>query len=1326
MRKSIIRSAVVAISALSLSGLSGGAALGATPAEAPAPDVPGSARPPQPSPREGASAVPMENRDAVIGPGWKNSSDLAWTLSGDPGGLRVLVAKASDGYSWRNVATLSESGMETDRWIGNACLTGSGSRLVVAYAPRAFTNRPQLNQRGAFTAVVDLGTGAVTKLGVNSSLSYFTPGCGRGEEAIITQDGGERRHATRFYRINAVTRSVGQPITVSGQLTSAVPTSAGIVAVQGTTLARIAADGSVRSIADAGGEAFDLRVTSQGDLIYLEHDGVTARLHRLSRTAVAGSTKVATPSALARGPLTQSALARSGPGAVRVLGSMSVVARLGSGVDKIDAPADAQISQTGMLRWAPPVTTAAPPQGAGDDPTSLARPVTIDARFVATGKTFQFVVTPLAGRTKAEADPSPALKAASLTGTDLSTLATSASPSNPVEAERSCSVPRNDPRNQAMQPKPRQVEWAVDQAVRGVLTVSRPAGWKNLGMPAYTPQGLFPPVPLSGGGYVPAQVFLGVLAQESNLWQAPGSVVPGVTGNPLIGNYYGLNLYDADPSNDWSINWADADCGYGVSQLTDGMRLAGKERPGEIALPYQTQRAVALDFAANVAAGLRVLQSKWNETRDAGLRINDGDPSKIENWFYAVWAYNSGFHPQSQSAANNGAWGVGWANNPANPAYKPNRTAFLEATYADAAHPQDWPYPEKVMGWAGHPVEILESPGVLVAGYRPAWWNGDSTTGPLNRAAVKPPVNQFCDVTNTCYPGTSHVGLIGNAGACAHIDSAGAYDMKCWYHGTAVWKTPCSTLCGNELLRFSPGYAYQDDGTAYPPNCSLSGLPAGALIVDDQPDTVQSVRPGCSRGFANQGTFSFNFAADAAGAYPGKIDLWQLGAGFSGHFYYTHTRSSTLRNNTMRTTGTWTLNRTLNQWARVLVHLPDHGAHTQQAVYTINLGNGTRRRVMLQRVQANSWVSLGVFPFAGTPRVSLTSVTDDGDDGVKPIENEDIAWDAVAFQPLSSKPANIVVSLGDSFSSGEGASADGGVDYYRETDNNGDDPSSRNACHRSRYAWSRKGVLAGSSQSIGARMDAWDPSLEHVLIACSAARAYNLLPNLTASSKPTDAFGQVGGGQYGELSQLDKGFLDADTTLVTVSIGGNDARFGDILERCITLLTDVCQNSTLAGDVKPMKDAIPELINGKVKDSIVTVLKQIRLKAPNAKVVLMGYPVLLEYLGQCVVGIGTAEAPWLNTIAGTLATAMSDAVATANQSVGTTFVYFSDPRSSFAGRAICGNPEDIHGIVAGWSKTPGEPSGVIPPVSQQSFHPKISGTTDYANSLNATLRAMGL
>ena len=61
------------------------------------------------------------------------------------------------------------------------------------------------------------------------------------------------------------------------------------------------------------------------------------------------------------------------------------------------------------------------------------------------------------------------------------------------------------------------------------------------------------------------------------------------------------------------------------------------------------------------------------------------------------------------------------------------------------------------------------------------------------------------------------------AGPCAHRNSAGQYDLKCWYHQSNTWKPDCGFSCGNELLRFDPGYAYQEDGTAYAPRCDLSG-----------------------------------------------------------------------------------------------------------------------------------------------------------------------------------------------------------------------------------------------------------------------------------------------------------------------------------------------------------------------------------------------------------------------------------------------------------------------------------------------------------------------
>ncbi len=120
-----------------------------------------------------------------------------------------------------------------------------------------------------------------------------------------------------------------------------------------------------------------------------------------------------------------------------------------------------------------------------------------------------------------------------------------------------------------------------------------------------------------------------------------------------------------------------------------------------------------------------------------------------------------------------------------------------------------------------------------------------------------------------------------------------------------------------------------------------------------------------------------------------------MGGGFGSHFWFTHTRGDNSRISQMRVTGTWSLNRDLNQWARVLAHLPDTGAETPQAKYTIGLGDGTTRtRYLNQDFRSNKWVSLGTYQFKGTPKVGLANETADG------TADQDVAWDAIAFQPL--------------------------------------------------------------------------------------------------------------------------------------------------------------------------------------------------------------------------------------------------------------------------------------------------------------------------------------
>ncbi len=942
----------------------------------------------------GPSQIAPADRDKVLGKGWKASTDRAWTTSGDATGFHVLIADQKTGYGWRTAATLAEPGFDADMWIGNACVTGSGKRAVVAYAPRTFTNKPELMARGAFTAVVDLESGAVTKLDRQASLAYFSPGCGTGETAVLTQAGGGTKNQTRLLSVDVAAAKVSRTTELAGQVTSAIPVGKDIVAADSARLTRIDEQGHRTTLARTNQVPFGLKADAEGGLVYMDRpvgSKVQGEVKRITAGDIAGgNADKAKQTVLARGTLTKMDVSSSAGGAIFITGETKAADPLPKTVQRRpDAPKDSTASTSGKAL----VTNVAT---VGDsDPRKqqdlAAESKKISLKVLATGKEAAFSVTPATPDPKASAGtaPSPALPGpkTATPSAQKSVAQPAAMAASPAEDERYCSVARNDPAKQAMQPKPRQVEWAVDQIVNGTLdkNVSRPANWKNLGMAAYQPQTLFPRLGLNGGGRIPAQVLLGVTAQESNMWQASRVVVPGVTGNPLIGNYYGIKYAASGQQTDpWAINWSNADCGYGVTQITDGMRMHGKEKPGEVAtLTNLQQEAAALDYTANIAAGQRVLADKWNVTNADGLKVNNGDPKYLENWFFALWAYNSGYYPKSAAASNGGLWGVGFTNNPANPLWKANRAPFLEGPagandYSHAKHPQDWPYQEKVLGWAARPVEGLESPGKMVAGFIAAWW-----TSPALRSTVKPAENLFCTTANSCDP--SKIGPNDQnepgLGACTRSD------LKCWWNQPVTWKD-CGTKaeCGNELIRFNDTYKEEADGTAYPPNCTTQGVPSDALIVDDVADGTPISRPGCSLPKPTSGSFSLDFATPSA-----KIDFQQLGAGYGGHFWFAHSRAAGADGDRMKVTGTWKVAQPQQGQHEVFVHLPDHGAQATNVQYEIETGSDTKYRVIDQKGTGNRWVSLGYWDFSDRMEVRLTSVAPSGTGDL------DVAFDAVAF-----------------------------------------------------------------------------------------------------------------------------------------------------------------------------------------------------------------------------------------------------------------------------------------------------------------------------------------
>ncbi|WP_103513201.1 SGNH/GDSL hydrolase family protein [Streptomyces sp. SM13] len=1248
-----------------------------------------------------ATEVPPAQRADLLGKDWKDSSDLAWSTSSDAEGFHILIADKSDGYAWKTAASLSEPGFEADAWIGNACVTASGKRAVAVYAPRTFTNKPELMTRGAFTAVIDLVTGEVKKLAVQSSLAYFSPGCGRGEEAVVSQftDDSSPERTTRLVTVDARAAKAADPLTVDGQVTSAVPYRGGIAAADGYRVVSIDRRGSRTELAATSGVPFQLRVDRADGLVFLDNVGKDR-----SRVKRVVDGKVST---LAAGDLTKVDVTASADGTVFITGEAETTRSLPDVVRNPGVAKEATASTRGQALVTSHWQDADEPaqgQSALD-----ARPVEADIHSLATGRTARLGTKPGAVPVSAAhlgtgKTVSPALKSGSAGGGKSRYGAAAASPTDPVEDERACSLPRGSLTKQALQPTPRQVEWAVNQAVIDGLYmwVNRPANWNGTGMSPYTPQTRFPLRVLAGdpNGYtdredewhIPSQILLGITAQESNMWQATRTVVPGLTGNPLIGNYYGIKYASDGTQNDpWAINWSKADCGYGITQVTDGMRKS------ETSLTADQKEAAALDYTANIAYGADILASKWNDTRKDGLTVNDGKPKHIENWFFALWAYNAGYYPKAAAGSNGGKWGVGWTNNPANPLWKENRTPFLENAsgaddYSHAANPQHWPYQEKVIGWAARPISAMFKPGDMQAGYRPAWWNSNQY-----RTSAKPPIALFCDESNDCDNSKINEGSSNQTGngPCTLPGDPNESDplyLKCWWHKSVEWKSCAAAQCGYAIHRFNNSdYPEQpNENSSYPPRCD-AGLPAGTLVVDDVPN---GVRPAGQTGHtcgavSSDGTFAFSFA-DWNGTYPGKIDLHQIGAGYGDHFWFTHTRpASTSDGARLKTTGTWTLGSTLDQWVRIMVHVPDHGAHTQQARYEIDTGNGvfSRHRYIGQEHGSNAWVTLGVYKVSGKPRVRLTSQTDDG------TGDEDVAWDAVAFQPLGAKPQQIVAVLGDSYSSGEGAEA------YSPESNKDYDTERWNGCRRSKNSWARKATLPGYSSTVGQLTDSYSAALDLQNISCSGARAWQV-----TAGDPVDDNGNPRwdmDGKFREKSQIDSGVLSDDTTLVALTIGGNDAGFPQVMTECAT--TGCPPEDDVKSDIDDAMSEVEEI------------LRQIHGSAKNAKIVLLGYPRLFNASAiTCVSGVGGVGMSRINALADYMTARHTQLVA--DLEAAKLPVSFESPDSDFEGKRACDSTEGINKIV----KAP-QGDGDFDCwnaqnwcVSRESFHPNSTGTSAYA------------
>ncbi|MGA5191107.1 SGNH/GDSL hydrolase family protein [Streptomyces griseoincarnatus] len=217
------------------------------------------------------------------------------------------------------------------------------------------------------------------------------------------------------------------------------------------------------------------------------------------------------------------------------------------------------------------------------------------------------------------------------------------------------------------------------------------------------------------------------------------------------------------------------------------------------------------------------------------------------------------------------------------------------------------------------------------------------------------------------------------------------------------------------------------------------------------------------------------------------------------------------------------------------------------------------------------------------------------------------------------------VALGDSYSSGVGAGS-----YI----------SSSGDCKRSTKAHPYLWAAANSPSSFS-------------FTACSGART-----------------GDVLSGQLGPLS--------ASTALVSISIGGNDAGFADVMTTCV-LQSDSSCLSRIATARAFVDSTLPGRLDG--------VYTAIRDRAPNAHVVVLGYPRFYR-LGTTCIGLSETKRKAINDASDHL----NSAIAARARAYGYTF---GDVRTTFTGHEICSGNSWLHSV--DWLNI------------GNSYHPKAAG-----------------
>ncbi|MEU2394306.1 SGNH/GDSL hydrolase family protein [Streptomyces sp. NPDC007369] len=203
-------------------------------------------------------------------------------------------------------------------------------------------------------------------------------------------------------------------------------------------------------------------------------------------------------------------------------------------------------------------------------------------------------------------------------------------------------------------------------------------------------------------------------------------------------------------------------------------------------------------------------------------------------------------------------------------------------------------------------------------------------------------------------------------------------------------------------------------------------------------------------------------------------------------------------------------------------------------------------------------------------------------------------------------------------------------------------------------------VALGDSYSSGVGAGNYDSSSG----ACKRTnRAYPALW-AAANSPQTFAFTACSGARTGDVLSGQLGPLNSGTDLVSITIGGNDAGFADVMTTCVLQSESTCINR-----INQAKAYVDSTLPGRLDQ----VYDAIRGRAPSARVVVLGYPRFYKLNGTCTTGLTEGERSAINGAADHLNAAISKR-ATAH---GFTF---ASVVGAFTGHEICSGDAWLHSV----------------------------------------------